>query len=323
MNKIQKIRYAIYNNPLLIGALLKDTSIKKGIIYSELNKVLPCKIGIEFELSGDFRSGFIKKYCKDDFNYKPKNSNISIEDPVKIGKNPIDKRITKFYKVFDINIDKYYDDEHLTEVRVCLRDFHQLKGLYLIMQDMVEFCKLHEGGGIHIHVDISMYKLNFKKSKEVQRYIYHRLTDVAKIFPKYTGKYNHREVGIRRKSTWVNISRLNTLEFRIAPLTFNYVDLIKWIHGVVKFRQEVIYYCRLKPNYTPDETVSYDNQDYNSDDLFSADTLVGNIDAPVGTLDNTRSSYVTVHPTTSSAIFNTSTNYSTWQAVSDYHTING
>lgn len=301
MNKIQKIRYAIYNNPLLIGALLKDTSIKKGIIYSELNKVLPCKIGIEFELSGDFRSGFIKKYCKDDFNYKPKNSNISTEDPVKIEKNPIDKRITKFYKVFDINIDKYYDDEHLTEVRVCLRDFHQLKGLYLIMQDMVEFCKLHEGGGIHIHVDISMYNLSLTKTTEIQKYIYHRLTDVAKIFPKYIGKYNKREVGIRRKSTWVNISRLNTLEFRIAPLTFNYTDLIKWIHGVVKFRQEVIHYCRLKPNYTPnDKTTPADTQCELGDVICMDDTSTIHITGTSGT-----------------SILDTNTNYLTWRTM--YH----
>lgn len=312
MNKIQKIRYAIYNNPLLIGALLKDTSIKKGIIYSEMKKVLPCKIGIEFELSGDFRSGFIKKYCKDAINYKPTNSKIPTENPIRLEppiksrKNSIDKMIAKFYKVFDVSIDNYYDDEHITEVRICLRDFHQLKGLYLMMQDMVEFCKLHEGGGIHIHVDISMYKLSYKKTSEIQGYISNRLDDVAEIFPKYKGKYNKKKVGIKTKATWVNISRLNTLEFRIAPLTFNYVDLIKWIHGVVKFRQEVIHYCRLKSNYTPSESESSNGR------TEAEDIEIGNV---------LSDSYIIGNSGVTSSVFTTPSDYTSWHTASSIRSI--
>ena len=143
------------------------------------------------------------------------------------------------------------DYDKLTEIRISLENYSQLVGLYRFMQDLNEFCRLHEGGGIHIHVDMSMFKdfQNTKKEKEVFNYIRKRIDDIQKIFPKYTGKYNKKKIGLRTKATWLNISRLNTFEFRIAPLTFDYSTLIKWIHDCVKFRSDVIRHCRLKHNY--------------------------------------------------------------------------
>ena len=250
---------------------MKDTSIKKCILYSELRNVLPCRVGIEFELSGSFKQGFARKY-----KMFEKVSDLS------------DNKLAEFYKVKEIKCDtptyvrSYelpnpneinrvvvsndpFDDEvlpgdplimevdydKLTEIRISLENYSQLVGLYRFMQDLNEFCRLHEGGGIHIHIDMSMFKdfQNTKKEKEVFNYISHRIDDIQKIFPKYTGKYNKKKIGLRTKATWLNISRLNTLEFRIAPLTFDYSTLIKWIHDCVKFRSDVIHYCRLKHNY--------------------------------------------------------------------------
>ena len=94
---------------------------------------------------------------------------------------------------------------------------------------------------------MSMFKLG-KKAREVQNYITKRLDIVGKLFPHYKGKYNHREVGIQRKATWVNISNKNTLEFRILPLTFDYYTLMTWIVGIVKFRNTLIHECKLVPN---------------------------------------------------------------------------
>lgn len=254
--KLTKVREAIYSNPNLIPVLLRDTSIPKGMIYRELKKVVPCRIGIEFEMSGDFTGGFCEKYHTD----KCKN-----------------KDLTKFYNVKEILYDgTYYQQEEvrvtsedinedilvnprpclpldvvdydkIVEIRISIIDFHQLRGLYQFMQDLSEFCRLHEGGGIHIHVDMSdFFKGENNKMTEVSKYIERHLNEVIAIFPKYTGHFNKRRVGIRRKSTYVNISRLNTFEFRIAPLTFDYFTLITWIRDCVKFRNKVICECRLK-----------------------------------------------------------------------------
>ena len=234
--KNQKILYAIKNNPLLIGSLLKDTSINKGMIYRELNKAIPCRIGIEFELSGSFREGFIKTYG--------------------VSKENIDKTMTNYYGVYSINSDSWYESEDLLyEIRVSILNFKQLKGLYKFMQDLPKFCKLHEGGGIHIHVDISKYFPLYSKEKELQKYIERHLQEVISIFPKYTGKFNKREVGISRKATYLNISNKKSLEFRIAPLSFDYTTVINWVIQCIKFRNKVIHDCRLKQSPTPKHTI--------------------------------------------------------------------
>jgi len=272
--KLTKVRDAIYNNPNLIPILLRDTSIPKGMIYRELKKAVPCRIGIEFELSGNFTGEFCKKYN----TFKSSNDNL-----------------TKFYNVKEIHCDRppyeelcVNDDcedisvdsevvvsdkinyDKITEIRISISDFHQLKGLYRFMQDLSEFCRLHEGGGIHIHVDMSeFFKRENDKMTEVSKYIERRLNEVIAIFPKYTGHFNKRKVGIRRKATYLNISRLNTLEFRIAPLTFDYSTLMRWIRDCVKFKKKVVSTCRLvaldKKKREEDTKVSWSEDQDTSD----------------------------------------------------------
>ena len=238
------------HNPTLIPILLRDTSVNNGLIYRELRKALPCRIGIEFEMGKLFLDGFREKYDE----------------------NATDKSMEEYYGVFEIRSDipapfnphriilsndsrtddqVVFDngentvDDRIIETRVSIKDYHQLVGLYRFMQDLPEFCLMHEGGGIHIHIDMSMYKLSEKKAEEVIGYIKNRLDIVGKLFPTYKGKYNKRMVGYHQKATWVNISPKNTLEFRILPLTFDYYTLMKWITGVVKFRNILIHECKL------------------------------------------------------------------------------
>ena len=78
---------------------------------------------------------------------------------------------------------------------------------------------------------------------------------VLSIFPKYTGKYNKREVGIGKKATYLNISNKKSLEFRIAPLSFDYTTVINWVIQCIKFRNKVIHDCRLKQSPTPEHTI--------------------------------------------------------------------
>lgn len=262
------------HNPNLIPILLNDTSINKGMIYRKLKKTLPCRIGIEFELAGNF----VQKFCEE---YKV------IPDK----KTDLRKILAQFYNVLEIRGDSDYsgievvadtvsditvtnstpseglsytdgtpirintvntvlaqNDVPIYEIRISLSNYKQLKGLYKFLQDLVKFCKLHEGGGIHIHIDMSAFKYaNTSKEREVQYYIQRRLNDIDKFFPKYKGKYNKKIVGLRQKGTWVNLSRLDTLEFRTMPLTFDYSTLMEWIVKIVRFRQDVIHYCKLKP----------------------------------------------------------------------------
>lgn len=217
------------HNPTLIPVLMKDSSIPKGMIYRELKKALPVRIGIEFELAGNFSEGFVADH------------------PEFLGQ-PVDTTMAKYYKVYKINSDYVSNDpEQIKEIRVSIIDFRQLAGLYNFMQDLSKYCRMHEGGGIHIHVD--MTEFNFKlnpRRKLVKGYITKRLDEIGKIFPKYKGKYNKKRVGDVEKATWVNMSRLGTLEFRTAPLTFDYNILMVWLVALMKFRRTLVHDCRLK-----------------------------------------------------------------------------
>lgn len=225
---------------------MKDTSIKKGMIYHELNKVLPCRVGIEFELSGNFNKGFFSDHpdLVVDEELTNEHENTAIRD---------------YYNLKDFSSDlsssDAFNDDNLYEVRVSIDKYKQLSSLYKILSDISKYCNYHQNGGIHIHVDMNQY-LSPNRSTETElkelmsRYISKRLDEITRIFPKYTGKYNKKEVGIVRKKTYVNISRLGTLEFRIAPLTFDYTTLITWISGLMRFRRKLITELRLVENHT-------------------------------------------------------------------------
>ena len=239
------------HNPTLIPALLRDTSVNNGLVYRELRKALPCRIGIEFEMGKLFLDGFKKKYDEKatDASMAKHYGVFEIRSDTPEPFNPRRRIIPSNNPRMDDHV--VYDnkenavDDRIIETRVSIKDYHQLVGLYRFMQDLPEFCLMHEGGGIHIHIDMSMYKLSEKKAREVVNYIKNRLDIVGKLFPIYKGKYNRREVGYHQKSTWVNVSAKNTLEFRTPPLTFDYYTLMKWVTGVVKFRNILIHECKL------------------------------------------------------------------------------
>jgi hypothetical protein len=239
------------HNPTLIPALLRDTSVNNGLVYRELRKALPCRIGIEFEMGKLFLDGFKKKYDEKatDTSMAEYYGVFEIRSDTPEPFNPRRRVIRSNTPGADDQVE--YDgpanaiDDRIIETRVSIKDYHQLVGLYRFMQDLPEFCLMHEGGGIHIHIDMSMYKLSEIKAREVVNYIRNRLDVVGKLFPTYKGKYNRREVGYHQKSTWVNVSAKNTLEFRTPPLTFDYYTLMKWIIGVVKFRNILIHECKL------------------------------------------------------------------------------
>lgn len=252
------------HNPTLIPALLRDTSVNKGLIYRELRKALPCRIGIEFEMGKLFLEGFKKKYdekatdesmAKHYGVFEIRSDKITTSNVPRRRQRVIractsdmdDRLVNEGDPDWNLGEDIPSVDDKIIETRISIKDFRQLAGLYRFMQDLPEFCLMHEGGGIHIHIDMSMFTLGDKKSKEVQRYITKRLDEVGELFPPYKGKYNRKEVGINHKATWVNISGKKTFEFRTPPLTFDYYTLMTWITGVVKFRNKVIHECKLVP----------------------------------------------------------------------------
>jgi len=189
--------------------------------------------------------------------------------------------------------DNSIESIHLTEIRVSIKDYTQLKGLYNILNDMKDYCKIPLGGGIHIHVDFHDY-FDDKNRKLAIKWMKNHLSRVESIFPKYLGTYNRREVGDTRKGTYVNFSYHKSIEFRIAPLTYNYETLIKWIIGCEKVVSDLINECHLvkKKSKTIKST--------NGSDLIRNEVILEGLTFPIG------DSYIRVDPS------NNGNSYTAW-----------
>lgn len=376
--QIEKINYCIYHHPDLIPTLFKDTSISKGLLYSRLKRIIPRRIGIEFEGYGNFLIPYLKdnypdfkgsitegfKFIKKKFNlidysediiggpigedtltqdalvrnYNSVNQNTQLDSigdlpndpdpdgidisvltvtestdddldrflstleltnqPIIMSRTPISEDIYsatiynqhiefRLRRMEDFILRRYthlnnriehflrrcremmanseevlnsitssqevtqsirsepeIEEVTLTEIRVSIKDYTQLKGLYDILKVMKDYLKIPLGGGIHIHVDWDEYS-NVTNRKIAAKWLTNNLSKIEEIFPKYTGEYNKRKVGDQCKGTYVNLSYHKSIEFRIAPLTYNYETLIKWIIGCQKVVSNLINECHL------------------------------------------------------------------------------
>lgn len=273
--KLDKINHAIYHNPKLIPTLLEDCSISNGLIYSRLRRAVPRRVGIEFECLGDPASHY-------KFNYNDISKSSQLSDIFKLTSYSQDRSLdsskSDYYEyVSSICSDDYiecynqYDDCELdsdeedgeyrnlpeeidsqsdlfNELRVSISNYTQLSGLYDILKLFKESCYLPEGGGIHIHIDFSEYSNSRTNRLKSKRWLTKHIAEVENIFPKYNGTYNKKSVGIEQKGTYVNISRHGTVEFRIAPLTFEYGTLIEWVVKCNKLVTRLIHECHLTHN---------------------------------------------------------------------------
>lgn len=284
--KLDKINHAIYHNPKLIPTLLKDCSISNGLIYSRLRRAVPRRVGIEFECLGDPASHY--KFNYNDISKSSQLSDIfkltsySQDRPLDSSKSDYYEYVSSIcsddyiecYNQNDYDLDPDDDSELdsydgdsdsecitcarlpeidsqndlFNELRVSISDYTQLSGLYDILKLFKESCYLPEGGGIHIHIDFSEYRKSRNNRLKSKKWLTKHLTEVENIFPKYNGTYNNKSVGIEQKGTYVNISRHGTIEFRIAPLTFEYGTLIEWIVKCNKLVTRLIHECHLTHN---------------------------------------------------------------------------
>lgn len=272
--KLDKINHAIYHNPKLIPTLLKDCSISNGFIYSRLRRAVPRRVGIEFECLGDPASHY-------KFNYNDISKSSQLSDIFKLTSfsqdRPLDSSKSDYYEYVssicsddyiecynhgDCELDSNEEDgeyrdlpeeidsqsDLFNELRVSISDYTQLSGLYDILKLFKESCYLPEGGGIHIHIDFSKYSNSSTNRLKSKRWLTKHISEVENIFPKYNGTYNKKSVGIEQKGTYVNISRHGTIEFRIAPLTFEYGTLIEWVVKCNKLVTRLIHECHLTHN---------------------------------------------------------------------------
>lgn len=190
--KTQKIKDAVYTAPYLIPGYLKNKTFDHRITTGILAKLLPLRWGIEFE-------------C---INGLPININNSLN-------------------LYDFSQNYPYNPEsdQQNEIRLSGQGYLYLSALYMALNKMKTYCKLIDGGGIHIHINYLNYPTN--QSKLVTFFSQSKILDqVYKIFgSKYVGNYNLKNCSIH-KGNWVRITH-NTIEFRIGDLTFEYEEIVQ------------------------------------------------------------------------------------------------
>lgn len=233
----------VLKEPSNIPFLLKSKTVNRGALTRYLSNILPYRFGIEFECFGSLILEIHKRY------------DIDIADSIGVCRT---FNISAFREDYQSRNKDYLEeivreDEStgcLNEIRICVDGYKQLKGLFQLMLIMKDKCKIPlEGGGIHIHVDMSAY-LNSdttrNEKERLKKYLEGRLSELEKISGPYTGSYNKRVVGVRTKETWINISRLDTLEFRILSLTFDYETLLTKVTQLQEFVAKTIKDLNLK-----------------------------------------------------------------------------
>ena len=210
MNKTEYVKECLLKHPCLISKLLKDPTYNPAITKGILYKMIPFRSSIEIE-------------CK-----KSLSRNLNKEN----------RDLIRRYDIYNYSDDKNSNQSnYYSEHRISIINYSQASGLYKVLFDMKKYCELNPGSGIHIHIDANkianhhFLDANSKNFVKVKEFLESKLDSLEEIFGKYEGEYNRKEVEFESKGSWINVrySRLHSIEFRIAPMTFEYETIIKWI----------------------------------------------------------------------------------------------
>lgn len=225
LNKSQYTRECLLKHPLLISKLLKDKSFNPKITKCILYGMIPFRSSIEIECIKSLSRAF----------YHSKNS---------LWRSNV--FIARKYDIYEYDDDRNYSSKEISEHRISIINYSQAAGLYKVLEDMKKYCKLNMKSGIHIHIDaheISNYNFLFTKdnSRKVERFLTSKLDTLEEIFGKYEGNYNKKCVHFNERCSWINVqsNEFGSIEFRIAPMTFDYETIIMWIIKCNKIVKEL------------------------------------------------------------------------------------
>lgn len=239
INQKALVKYAILNEPYLLPMYIKspyNPIITKSICKKMLNR----SCGIEIECFGS----------------------LAIKH-TKLFRRVLDyERVAEYYNIMNFKEDNSYNYSltKFNEHKIRISNYKQLTGLFEILSDMKKYCQLNMGSGIHIHVDISDFwskaglnsgSINDTNRKLVnnywQRYLGSKMNEIEQIFypgSSYTGTYNTFktiELGYKNRH-WVSLrDTYTTLEFRIAPMTFEYTDIVRWCCELSQMIDKILY----------------------------------------------------------------------------------
>jgi hypothetical protein len=120
-------------------------------------------------------------------------------------------------------------------------------------------------GGIHIHINFP--ELKDKKCKDYALDWFDRLSiqrKILQIFGGYKGEYNSKGSSTS-KGHYIRVSDLNTIEFRIGRLTYDYKTIIRWIISCSELVRECKSDYFNKVSYIGDKAISPKKYEFSVD----------------------------------------------------------
>lgn len=218
-----EIKKIALTDPTVLKHMLRNPNYDKRKITGIISQMFKYDVGLEFELFGSLSS----------------ISGIKIQGTDKSkDRELINKIMEAKLRVMSYSEDHYHDkslvqQSDLNEIRIRLRGHLGLVPLCNSLNYMRKMCMIPlNSGGIHIHIDCTKFIKGIDDRNTMARWfessdIQQRILD---IFGGYTGTYNKPGCGVKTKGFYVNISRLDTVEFRIGRLNFDYSTIATWIY---------------------------------------------------------------------------------------------
>lgn len=251
MNRTQFIKEVVLNDPLLIPSIMKDNSYDKKITKGIMYKMLPFRSSIEIEANGSLLFlellkinknflnqkrlyGFGSKLQKQKNQIKNKFNVLSYSEECLTGES----FSNRFRAVSDGST-----DDISTEFKISIRNYSQLSGLYIILNELKKNCFLNPKSGSHIHIDVTPYVYLFNKVRsnltmsleetidETMNKIY--LNKVKPLLGRYPGRYNKACWSFHKGQNKINYrGNYGSIEFRTVPMTFEYTNIVKYMVGL-------------------------------------------------------------------------------------------
>lgn len=244
MTHRQEILGAVYNCPQALPHLFK--SYNKQLLHNILHDLLPRRIGLEFECSE-----FILLDKIDEITLKAERRYL-IDKTISQSEH-MENLIASYYNIYSFSAE-CTNTLFINEHRISILGYTQLEGLHRVLEDMKKNCKFTESG-IHIHIDINDFQDNndsyFLEEEELIAYLRKNLNKVESIFypkgEKYKGTYNGKTINTRG---WIRLQpEFGSVEFRIAPLTFDYTTIVEWLIKLTALIEDTKKHLGLKTKY--------------------------------------------------------------------------
>jgi hypothetical protein len=259
------LRTILYN-PDNFHQLLKTYS-DHAAVFGVIKKYFPYDIGLEIEAFDDktYKNNIEAQkeflMIKENVFFTTTSPSIRRKNRIRryhqrVGQYPHfsiqDSYMSKFYReiAYDrvAEIDRQSNGEYTARLYMNHTATKALVILNGLLKYMKKYCPFNKKSGIHIHVDsrdmeeYGIFDRGFRKNRFNKKFLF-EIPESKYSFPKkylddavikifnYKGEYNRKQVSVSKAAIRFH-SKYNTIEYRMARMTYKFNVIVRWILAV-------------------------------------------------------------------------------------------